>query len=191
MILLVWAHPDLDSLTASVVSALGKKLKETGLEVRIVDLYRFQNGTHFPGVLDETELRRKTSLDPAVQTQMRLVEEASGYAVVHPDWWGGPPAVLKGWIDRVFRPGTGYEVPEGFGFRSAGGLLTGRRAAVLICGDAAAPGPLKEFWIDRVWGFCGVDGKLSYISGVRDANRLEREIFIREETDAASAFLSS
>ncbi len=32
---------------------------------------------------------------------------------VHPNWWGQPPAILKGWIDRVFRPGLTYRFEEG------------------------------------------------------------------------------
>ena len=185
MVLLVWAHPGAQSLTAALASSLEERLGALGREVQSVDLYRLTERGGFPCVLDEAGIRRKTSLDPLVQGQMALVEEAEGYAVVHPDWWGGPPALLKGWVDQVFRPGTAYEIPEGFGFRSAAGLLTGRRAAVLLCGDAAGPGPLESFWVDRVWGFCGVDTRLAYLSRTRERSRAERENFIRRETAAA------
>ena len=33
--------------------------------------------------------------------------------IVHPNWWGQPPAILKGWVDRVFRPGIAYRFVEG------------------------------------------------------------------------------
>jgi len=39
--------------------------------------------------------------------------EASGIVIVHPNWWGQPPAILKGWVDRVLRPGVAYEFTEG------------------------------------------------------------------------------
>ena len=156
-----------------------------------VDIYRMDSGRGFPLVLDEAEIRRKTSLNPVVQNQMRLVEEAEAYAVVHPDWWGGPPALLKGWVDRVFRSGTAYEVPEGFGFQSAEGLLAGRRAAVLICGDSEGPGPLESFWRDRVWGFCGAEARVAYLSKVRERSRAECSAFIRRESAAAAGFLTS
>jgi hypothetical protein len=86
--------------------------------------------------------------------------------------------VLKGWLDRVFRPGTAYEyegdVPEA---RKVVGLLTGRRALVVVTGDAEDPGPLKEFWEERVWGYCGARGRLLYAPRVRESTVRDREMF--------------
>ena len=50
--------------------------------------------------------RQGRGLDPVVQRHCREVADADGYVVVHPNWWGQPPAVLKGWLDRVFRQGV-------------------------------------------------------------------------------------
>ena len=191
MILLVWAHPDPRSLTAALASNLARQLRTAGRQVCTVDIYRMDSGRGFPFIFDEAELRRKTSLNPVVQNQMCLVEEAEAYAVVHPDWWGGPPALLKGWVDRVFRSGTAYEVPEGFGFQSAKGLLAGRRAAVLICGDSEGPGPLESFWMNRVWGFCGAEARVAYLSKTRERCLSERGDFLDRETVAAAEFLTS
>ena len=106
------------------------------------------------------------------------MEGADGFVVVHPDWWGGPPAVLKGWLDRVLRPGTAYEyegeVPEA---RSVVGLLEGRKALTVITGDADDPGPLEGFWKERIWGYCGAESWLLYAPRVRDSAVRDREVF--------------
>ena len=204
MILLVHAHPGPDSFTASIAREIARRLESAGTDTRVVDLYRIPipaalhpgspsrtigSITPFPPLLDADELHRKTSLDSIVQAQMNLVENASGYVVVHPDWWGGPPAILKGWIDRVLRPGTAYEIPEGYGHRDAEGLLAGRKALVVVTGDARDAGPLEDFWINHVWGFCGVNAHLRYFPRIRESNLKSREAFIKEcFSDATDLF---
>ena len=53
--------------------------------------------------------------------------EADAYVVVHPNWWAMPPAILKGWLNRVFRQGVVYE----FGPQGVIGKLAGKRAMSL------------------------------------------------------------
>lgn len=190
MVLVVYAHPDPDSFTAALAAAASEALKSAGEEVHTVDLYSIDGALPFPSLMNVEELHRKTSLETLIQGQMRLLEESRTYVIVHPDWWGGPPAVLKGWVDRVFRPGTAYEIPEGFGLRKAAGLLKGRRAFVAISGDSESPGPLEAFWKDRVWGFCGVQSELLYLSGISESTRKEREEFKSELCRRITASLS-
>lgn len=180
MIPVIHAHPDPDSFTAAIAGSATEVLSAAGVSTHSVDLYRCDGGYAFPPILDIDELRRKTSLNPIVQTQMTLVEESAGYVIVHPDWWGGPPAILKGWIDRVLRPGTAYEVPDGFGPRTPSALLSGKRALVIVNGDSETPGPLTEFWIDRVWRFCGVEAELLYLSGTGESSLTERQASVSE-----------
>ena len=180
MVLLISAHPDPDSFTAALAEAMAAELRSAGIELLISDLYKKEGGLPFPPILDTEELHRKTSLDAPVQRQMRRLEEAGAFIVVHPDWWGGPPAILKGWVDRVFRSGTAYEIPEGFGHREPVGLLTGRKAMVVVTGDAEGPGPLEEFWCERVWGFCGVEAEILYFPRVAESSITDRDRFVAE-----------
>jgi len=161
VILIVLAHPDPRSYSAGLARSLEAALVDRGVEVEVLDLYRLPDGP-FPPLLDAEELRRHTSFDPLIQGHMDRLETAQGYVVVHPDWWGGPPAILKGWIDRVLRPGTAYDRVDASGAGEAAGLLDGRRALVAVAGDAADPGPLEEFWVERIWAFCGVEARLLY-----------------------------
>ena len=40
------------------------------------------------------------------------ISVADGVVIIHPNWWGQSPAILKGWVDRVIRPGVAYEFLE-------------------------------------------------------------------------------
>ena len=196
MILIIHAHPEPDSFTAALAAAVGGALDSAGKQATVVDLYRIIDAGlpgsigPFPPILDAEELRRKTSLDTVVLRQMKIVEDAEGYVVIHPDWWGGPPAILKGWIDRVLRPETAYELPEGFGHRNPHGLLKGRQALVIVTGDNDSPGPLEDFWVHQVWGFCGVKARFLYMPGTGQSSLAERNAFKTEAAGRAAAFFA-
>lgn len=197
MVLLIHAHPETDSFTSAIAAGLTKTLESGGKAVQNIDLYRMSGSIGseatetFPPLLEAEEMRRKTSFDPLVQSQMKLLENAEAYVVVHPDWWGGPPAVLKGWIDRVFRPETAYEIPEGFGHRDPEGLLNGRKALVIVTGDGKSPGPLEEFWVDRIWSYCGVTATFQYFPNLRNSTETMRKKFIREMELQAGSLIRS
>jgi putative NADPH-quinone reductase len=98
--------------------------------------------------------------------------EADGIIIIHPNWWGMPPAVLVGWIDRVFRPRVAYRFIEGdLGEGTSVGLLHAQSALVFNTSntfparEAQTFGdPLERIWKNCVLGLCGV-------------TRVERRIF--------------
>ena len=87
--------------------------------------------------------------------------------VVHPNWWGQPPAMLKGWIDRVLRQGVAYEfgprrVVEPADGQDGHGLTTSntpRDDELRLFGD-----PLDNLWKACVFNFCGVRTSFAAIS---------------------------
>ncbi len=110
--------------------------------------------------MDESELARGFSLNPLVQTHCAQLGSAGGLLVFHPDWWGGPPAQLKGWIDRVLRQGVGYDL-EGADHveKEWRPLLGGKKALVFVTTDSPDPGDasrLELFWSRQVLGKCGM-----------------------------------
>ena len=115
----------------------------------------------FDPVMTGAEYRRGFPLDGAVQTHVADLENADGLIVIHPDWWGGPPAVLKGWLERVLRPGVAYDMAgEEFSRKAMEPLLTGRRGLVLCTSDAdgAQRGAmLQDLWHSTILGPCGFD----------------------------------
>jgi NAD(P)H dehydrogenase (quinone) len=84
--------------------------------------------------------------------------------IVHPNWWGQPPAILKGWVDRVMRPGVGYRFLDGDGGEGVPvGLLKARAAIVFNTSNTAVEreqavfgDPLELIWKNCIFGLCGV-----------------------------------
>lgn len=176
-ILLLFAHPGQKSFNHAVCARLRQSLRVHDLVEH--DLYREQ----FDPILTQAEIRRRYSLDSLVQAHYRDLQQSGALIVVHPDWWGQPPAILKGWIDRVLRPGIAYEFegPE-FGRKKALPLLTGRRAAVFVTSDSRASHvqPLFDMmWRDRVFGFCGVETiGVEVFGDMHHASRQARDRFL-------------
>lgn len=83
---------------------------------------------------------------------------------MHPNWWGQPPAILKGWIDRVMRPGIAYEFEEidkGEGVPI--GLLKAQCAIVFNTSNTPSErernvfgDPLELLWKNCIFDLCGI-----------------------------------
>lgn len=126
----VYAHPRAASLNSTLRDAGVKGLRADGWSVDVADLYA--EGFD-PILVDEggADVR---------EHQSRLLA-ADLVVLQFPLWWYGPPAMLKGWIDRVFERGFAYDVPDpatGRNRKYGDGGLAGRRAlAVVTAGDRA------------------------------------------------------
>ena len=150
-------HPDGESFTNNVALRIIESLSQSGIETDYVDLYH----EDFDPSISRDEYLRRFSFDPIVQHHVELLEAATRIAIVHPDWWGAPPARLKGWVDRVFRPGVAYEFEgEDFHQKEKVPLLSGKRAMVFTTTDESLNSDtpsFEQFW-ERVLNYCGVDG---------------------------------
>jgi len=159
-VLLILAHPRPGSFNHAIAATVVQAVKENGHTVISHDLY----AEHFDPVLPYEEIPRDVLLDPVIAQHCREIVEADGIVIVHPDWWGQPPAILKGWIDRVVRPGVAYRfLDSDTGGGIPAGLLKAR--AVLIFNTANTPAereqavfgdPLERLWRDCIFSFCGV-----------------------------------
>ena len=101
----ILAHPQKGSFNSAIALTTVDQLKRNGHEVRFHDLYE----ENFDPILKDTEIPKNADLPGSVADHCREIAEAQGIVIVHPNWWGQPPAILKGWIDRVMRPGVAYE----------------------------------------------------------------------------------
>ncbi len=125
---LILAHPRPRSFNHAIAVEAAATLRSLGHQVILHDLY----GEHFDPILDAGEIPRNSPLPASIDRHCREIGEADGIMVVHPDWWGMPPAIQKGWVDRVLRPGVAYrfaEMDSGEGVPD--GLLDARAALVL------------------------------------------------------------
>ena len=116
-------------------------------------------------MLPAEEMSRAGAADPLVERHCDDLMSADGIVIVHPSWWGQPPAILKGWIDRVFRAGTAYRFDEtASGEGVPVGLLKARKAIVFNTANStprhewgSLGDPLEGMWDNTVLGFCGVE----------------------------------
>jgi len=106
--LLVIAHPRVDSLTHAVASAFAEAAKSNGHEIEIADLM----AEGFDPVLREADepdwANSKKVYSAEVQAEMARVERNDATVLVFPVYWWSMPALLKGWIDRVWNNGWAY-----------------------------------------------------------------------------------
>lgn len=191
LISLIVAHPYKDSFNAALAGAVADALKGNGHTVRFHDLY--QEG--FDPILPGEELVSDATQDSLVAVHQEEIREADGIVIVHPNWWGQPPALMKGWVDRVLREGVAYAFPQG---DSGGGFPIGllKARAALVFNTSNTPvereravfgDPLQHIWKDCVFAFCGVrvcDRRM--FGGVADSTPEERAAWLEEARDLAA-----
>ena len=159
-VLVILAHPSPGSLNHAIAAKAVDVLRAGGHHVVFHDLY----AEHFDPVLPAEEIPEDAVVDTVVASHCRELAEAEGIVVVHPNWWGQPPAVLKGWVDRVVRPGVAYRFLDGdSGEGVPQGLLRAETALVLHTANtsprretAVFGDPLDVLWRNCIFGLCGV-----------------------------------
>jgi putative NADPH-quinone reductase len=159
-ILVVLGHPDRKSFNAAIAHQVVETLRGLGHEVVFNDLYR----EGFNPILAKDEIPQETKLDKVLARHCQDLAQAEGIVIVHPNWWGMPPALLKGWIDRVFRPGVAYEFLEGdAGEGVPNGLLKAKSVVVFNTSNTMPQremeelgDPLETLWKNCVFKLCGV-----------------------------------
>jgi len=159
-ITVILAHPDPESFNHAIARTAIQQLIMNKHSVFFHDLY----DESFDPMLGAKEIPSEAPLPKSIKDHCEEIMQADGIIIVHPNWWGQPPAILKGWIDRVIRPGVAYEFLEGdSGEGIPNGLLRAGAAIVLntsnteqereisVFGD-----PLETIWKNCIFGLCGV-----------------------------------
>ena len=184
-ILVVLAHPSPNSFNHALADAVRDALRGDGHDVVFHDLC----AENFDPLLPADEIPSAAALPPAIQRHCAELAAADGIVVVHPNWWGQPPAVLKGWIDRVLRPGVAYRfLPGDSGEGVPVGLLRARTAVILNTSNtnarreqAAFGDPLEAIWKRCIFGLCGVrDVRRRMFSVLVTSTPAQREAWLAE-----------
>jgi NAD(P)H dehydrogenase (quinone) len=118
----ILAHPDADSFNASVAETYCNAVRECWQEPVLRDLYAL----HFDPVLRQNERPGRGPFKPAadVNAELAAIDGASVFVLIYPIWFGTPPAMMKGYVDRVLGSGvTAHDVQE----RSWHAQLGGKR----------------------------------------------------------------
>lgn len=157
---IILAHPDEGSFNHAIAQTAKETLLNNGHEVFYHDLHK----ENFVPLLPASEIPRDVSLPQEIDQHCDELTQADGIIIVHPNWWGMPPAVLKGWVDRVIRPGIAYEFVEGdSGEGVPVGLLKAEKAMVFNTSNTVGEreekvfgDPLQRIWKDCIFDLCGV-----------------------------------
>ena len=160
-ILIILGHPDPRSFNHAIARTAEAALLECGHRVVLHDLHQ----ERFNPLLEPDEIPESASVPQAIARHCRELQEADGVVIVHPNWWGQPPAILKGWVDRVIRPGVAYRFQENdSGEGIPVGLLKAKAAVVFNTSNTLPErekrtfgDPLETIWRNCVFGLCGVD----------------------------------
>ena len=193
-ILVVFCHPAEESFQRTILAELAARLTADGHGLRVLDLY----AERFDPVLGAEAWRAhrrnlsfaSADLDPHIEA----LRGAEGVVLIFPTWWFGLPAMLKGWLDRVWRPGVAFAMQDGV-FQIHHLTRVTRFAAITTCG---APRPVIE-WVagDPVRRQVMRGLKLQFARGARsvwapiyDADRRSREALGRARERAAGRVAS-
>ncbi len=167
-ILLILAHPDKKSFNHAIANVCKKRLVENGHSVIFHDLH----DEKFDPIITSEEIPRSGKINDLVRKHCDDLTSCDGIIIIHPNWWGQPPAILKGWIDRIIRPGIAYGFIEGDNGEGVPvGILKAKTGIVIntsntnetreneVFGD-----PLETIWKNCIFGLCGI-------------NQFERKVF--------------
>ncbi|EEX12053.1 ribosyldihydronicotinamide dehydrogenase [quinone] [Citreicella sp. SE45] len=141
-ILIVVAHPDPGSFNHALAAGTADALRQAGHRVTVSDLagegFRADVGPHdvtlradtgrFHVQAEQANAARKGAYAEDIRREQARVAEADNVILQFPVWWGGPPALMKGWVDRVLSYGFAYV--DGRRFET--GLFRGRRAMISV-----------------------------------------------------------
>ena len=156
----ILAHPDPESFNHAIARTAIQQLIKNRHNVFFHDLYN----ENFDPRLGAEEIPSDTLLPKSIKDHCEELRQVDGIVIVHPNWWGQPPAILKGWIDRVIRPGVAYEFLEGDSGEGIPNGLLQARAAIVINTSNTEPereksvfgDPLEAIWKNCIFDLCGV-----------------------------------
>lgn len=186
-ILVILGHPSSNSFCGALAERYAQSALRAGHEVRQLWL-----GTmDFDPVLREG-YQQVQPLEADLRQAQADILWAEQLTLVYPIWWGGVPALLKGFFDRVFLPGFAFKYREGKAFPDK--LLRGRSAHLLVTMDTP---PWYYRWVYRMPGlhqvrkttlaFCGIEPRRTLTFGpILDSSAAQREAWLLQAQAIAS-----
>lgn len=188
-------HPYEKSFNYGIYTTVIDELKKQKVEVFAHDLY----AENFNPVLTKSELGKEKSTDPLVNQYVEELLASDLLIIIHPNWWGQPPAIIKGYVDRVLRPPHAYDFPEG---ASGGGLpigkLKGKKLIIFNTSNTSEDreinyfgDPLENIWKQCVAGFCDMtDFQRKMFCIIADSDEEQRKNWLLEVRDDIKALVN-
>lgn len=135
-ILIINGHPDKESFNFGLAAAYKKGALASGAEVKEIVVRELDFNPNL-----QYGYRKRTELEPDLLHVQEMIRWAQHLVFVYPVWWGSVPAILKGFIDRVFLPGFAFQKRENSLWWDK--LLTGKSARIISTLDQ----PAWYYWL--------------------------------------------
>ena len=176
-ILVIQGHPNEKSYCSAIANAYieGKNLNG---EISFLKL----NDLKFDPIL-RLGYQGEQPLEEDLKMAQEKIKWADHLVFIYPNWWGNPPALLKGFIDRVFLPGFAFKYSTG---ALPTKLLQGKTSELIITLDTpvwfyrffmGAPG--VKIMTKSILGFCGIKNqKVTFFGPVRGSTDEKRKSFL-------------
>ncbi len=179
--LIIQGHPDDQSFCEALGLAYQNAAAESGAAVQVLNIRTLQFNPNLA-----MGYRQRTELEPDLLDARKKIEWAEHIVLIHPLWWGGLPAITKGFFDRTFLPGWAFQKKENSLWWDK--LLTGKTARIITTMDQ----PPAYFWLyywapshravkKLTFEFCGIKPvKITSIGPIRNSKLSFREKWLKK-----------
>ena len=180
-ILIINGHPNKESFNYALANAYKEGALKTGAQIAIIHVGELSFN---PNLQDG--YTKRMELEPDLLASLEKIKKADHLVWIHPVWWGGLPAIMKGFIDRLFLPGIAYKYRENSLWWDK--LLTGKTARIITTLDQ----PAWYYWMfygipsvnqlkKSTLEFCGIKPvAVTYIGIVKTAETKQRELWLKK-----------
>jgi NAD(P)H dehydrogenase (quinone) len=189
--LIIYAHPSARSFSNKLKERISIESIKHGWKPVIRDLYQMG----FDPVLSPTDLEgfKNGKVSKDVETEQELVRNSDLITIIYPLWWAGFPAILKGYIDRVFSYNFAYRV----GNKGVEGLLSSSKVVLLTTmGNSIEEYEAKNLMEafqhtmgTEIFSFCGMEIlKHHFFAQVSDSDTATHEVLFKQAFDCYQPF---
>ncbi|PWB22011.1 NAD(P)H-dependent oxidoreductase [Flavobacterium sp. HTF] len=180
-ILIINGHPNAESFNFGLAESYYKGAIASGTQVETITIAELKFNPNL-----QFGYQKRTELEPDLLESWEKIKRADHLVWVHPVWWGGLPAITKGFIDRLFLPGMTFQYRENSVWWDK--LLKGKTAHIITTLDQ--PGWYYRLFFGRpsvnqlkksTLEFCGVKPvKVTYIGIIKTADTIQREKWLEK-----------
>ncbi|WP_316633746.1 NAD(P)H-dependent oxidoreductase [uncultured Flavobacterium sp.] len=180
-ILIINGHPNPSGFNFGIAESYLKGAAASGAEVDTITIAELKFSPNL-----QFGYQKRTELEPDLIESWQKIKNANHLVWIHPVWWGGLPAITKGFIDRLFLPGMAFQYRENSVWWDK--LLAGKTAHIITTLDQPSwyyrlffgrpsVNQLKKSTLE----FCGVKPvKVSYIGVIKGSNDSQREKWLQK-----------
>lgn len=142
-IVVINGHPNKDTFNSAIANAYIQSAKDSGAEVRYIAIGELDFNPNL-----QFGYRQRMELEPDLLKALADIHWSEHQLWIHPLWWLGMPAIMKGFFDRAFLPGITFKSSKG---QPSVGLLKGKTASIIT-----TAGDLSLEMYEQIYQSCGL-----------------------------------